>query len=78
MLRRRPQNADVVALVLTFKWPANSINQAYSNVGRAFLEVMQAPEQQQMQQPSLRAKHRWRLIRTLCVEYKRAHRCLSG
>ena len=62
----------MVALVLTFKWPANSINQAYSNVGKSLLGAMHAPAQQQ---PSLRAKHRWRLIRTLCVEYVRAHRC---
>jgi type VI protein secretion system component VasA len=66
----------VVALVLTFKWPANSINQAYSSLrGATLLESLQAPPGQQG--PSQRAQKHWRLIRTLCVEYVRAHRCGS-
>lgn len=66
---RRPANADVAVMVLTFKWPANSINQAF--IGKSMLESLQ---QYSDQQQAARAKRHWRLIRTLCIEYSRAHR----
>ncbi len=60
----------MVAMVLTFKWPANSINQAFT--GKSMLESLQ---QYSTQQHAARAKRNWRMVRTLCVEYRRAHRC---
>ncbi|CAL8468413.1 g7953 [Coccomyxa elongata] len=65
----RPAGADVVAMVLTFKWPANSINQAFT--GKSMLESLQ---QYSTQQHAARAKRNWRMVRTLCMEYRRAHR----
>lgn len=59
----------MAAMVLTFKWPANSINQAY--MGKSMLESLQ---QYSDQQSAARAKRNWRMIRTLCIEYGRAHR----
>ncbi len=69
LIMRRPAGVDVAAMVLTFKWPANSINQAFT--GKSILESLQ---QYSDQQQAARAKRHWRLIRTLCVEYNRAHR----
>ena len=72
MLHRRA-GLDVAALVLTLKWPANSVNQAFSG-GSITLETMHRSCEREAS-PAGRAQRHWRLIRTLCVEYPRAHRC---
>ena len=72
-LTRWSSNFNIAALVLTLKWPANSMNQAYASGGK-LLEGLQRSAAQQMSM-SGRAQQRWRLIRMLCIEYPRAHRC---
>jgi hypothetical protein len=68
---RRPADLDLTALVVTLKWPANSINQAFAD--NALLERLRcSPEREPM--PVRPAQRHWRLIRTLCIEYTRAHR----
>lgn len=62
---------DMAALVLTLKWPANSINQAFAD--SSLLErLRRSPEREAA--PLGQAQRHWRLIRTLCIEYTRAHR----
>ncbi len=74
-LPRWHDNFNVAALVLTIKWPANSMNQAYSGSG-TLLEGLQRSDAHHMS-PSGRAQRRWRLIRTLYIEYQRAHKCAA-
>ena len=69
----RRSDLDIAALVLSLKWPANSMNQAFAGGGRV-LDALQRTAAQHTS-PSGRAQRRWRMIRTLCIEYRRAHRC---
>ena len=74
-LPRWRDDFNVAALVLTIKWPANSMNQAYSGSGK-LLEGLQRSAAHHMS-PSGRAQRCWRLIRTLYIEYQRAHKCAA-
>ena len=69
---RRLADLDLTALVLTLKWPANSINQAFA--GNAVLERLRCCSPERDIVPVRPAQRHWRLIRTLCIEYTRAHR----
>ena len=75
-LPRGHDDSSIAALVMTLKWPANSMNQAFAGGGK-LLDGLQRSAAQQMS-PSGRAQRRWRLVRTLCIEYQRAHRCTQA
>ena len=69
---RRLPGMDLAALVLTLKWPANSINQAFAD-SSVLERLRRSPEREAA--PLGQAQRHWRLIRTLCIEYTRARRC---
>ena len=66
-------HGDMSAMVLSLRWPATSLNQAFETVHRTPPPKgkIRSPEQQAA---SERAQHRWGQIKMLYVEFHRARR----
>ena len=71
---RKQGGADVVAVVITLRWSATSMNQAFPAEGGSFLDSLRQQAAPDPRTPSGRAKLRWREVRMLFIEFKRARR----
>ena len=68
----RAFHGDVGLVAITLRWPGASLNQAFVDDLRAGGEGFKGL--QALDTPQLRAKFRWRQVRTLCVEFVRQRR----
>lgn len=72
----RAVEAGTGALVITLRWPASSMNQAFWGQGlaRELREAKPRAAADPAESARQRARRHWRLVQSLLLEYVAAHR----
>jgi len=69
---RKRRGPDATCIALTLRWPTTSLNQAFPTQKGSFMETQR--QRLDPSTPSGRAKLRWRQVRMLFVQFRRARR----